>query len=205
LKSFHACNYNADVSQRNVNFLAKRFRLDNRRMLKLLSLLFVFSLAGLGACSPALNWREVGIKDTDLVAMLPCKPDVGERLVPLGGKEVALHMTGCDADGATFAVAHARLAQGPAAPAVLAQWRAATLANMGASSSREEASRLPLLAGVAGATTLWSARGQRRDGTAVVMQGVWFARGADVFHAVVYADDIPATLTEAFFPGLRLR
>ena len=170
----------------------------------------------LGACNPALNWRETRIKDTALVAMLPCKPDEGARVVPLGGRGVNLHMTGCDAGGATFAVAHANLDGPGAAPAVLAQWRAATLANMGAESSRD----VPLggrgggpagsaasagSSAASNALVLVAAQGRRKDGSAVAMQGAWFAKDAQVFHAVVYAERIAPEVTEAFFSGLRFQ
>ena len=91
----------------------------------------------LAACNPALNWRETRIKGSGLLTMLPCKPDEGARVVPLGGRDVSLHMVGCDAAGATFAVAYANLDNATAPDAVLAQWRAATLAHMGAVASRE--------------------------------------------------------------------
>ena len=182
----------------------------------------------LAACNPAMNWRETRFKDTALVAMLPCKPDQGARVVPLGGRNVSLHMTGCDAGGATFAVAYANLDGPGTAPAVLAQWRTATLANMGAVSSRE----VPLggtpnatsggtpnatSGGTPSATSggtgsaastgllLVTAQGQRKDGSAVAMQGAWFAKDAQVFHAVVYAERISPEVTEAFFSGLRFQ
>ena len=174
----------------------------------------------LAACNPAMNWRETRIKDTALVAMLPCKPDAGERVVPLGGRNVSLHMTGCDAGGATFAVAHATLDQASAAAAVLAQWRTATLANMGAVSSRDvplggtfssTSSGTSSGGGVgapsAGLTALMlvTAQGRRKDGSAVAMQGAWFAKDAQVFHAVVYAERISPDVTEAFFSGLKFQ
>ena len=182
----------------------------------------------LAACNPAMNWRETRIKDTALVAMLPCQPDAGERVVPLGGRNVSLHMTGCDAGGATFAVAHATLDQASAAAAVLAQWRTATLANMGAVSSRDvplggtfsstssgtssstssgTSSGSGVGAPSAGLTALMlvTAQGRRKDGSAVAMQGAWFAKDAQVFHAVVYAERISPDVTEAFFSGLKFQ
>ena len=182
----------------------------------------------LAACNPAMNWRETRIKDTALVAMLPCQPDAGERVVPLGGRNVSLHMTGCDAGGATFAVAHATLDQASPASAVLAQWRTATLANMGAVSSRDvplggtfsstssgtssstssgTSSGSGVGAPSAGLTALMlvTAQGRRKDGSAVAMQGAWFAKDAQVFHAVVYAERISPDVTEAFFSGLKFQ
>ena len=64
----------------------------------------------LAACSPALNWRSVALDGAALTATLPCKPDQATRTVELAGAPVELSMVGCDADGATFAVSHAALA-----------------------------------------------------------------------------------------------
>lgn len=149
---------------------------------------------------------------TELVGMLPCKPDSGARAVPLGGREVELHMTGCDAGGATYAIASADLKGTDAVPAVLNQWRAATLANMGATRVVESplvvsaASRLPSM-------TMVVADGNKRDGSAVRLQGIWFAKGTQVFHAAVYAQpqggDVAkakgAELNEPFFSGLKFQ
>lgn len=166
--------------------------------------LLLFITLVLAACSPALNWREVRIKGANLAAMLPCKPDEGSRVVPLGGKDIEMYMSGCDAADATFAVAHVKLAQAANVSEVVSQWRTATLGNMGATSSTFVRLRDPLGdSSVSGA--MLTAQGQRKDGTAVQMQGVWFARGTQIFHAVVYAQSISPEITEIFFPGLRLQ
>lgn len=164
----------------------------------------LFLTLGLGACSPALNWREVRIKGTDLIAMLPCKPDEGARVVPLAGKDIEIHMTGCEAAGVTFAIADIKLAQSAAVPDVLAQWRTATLANMGARSSKD-VSRKEVTGESSTSRAMVLAQGQRQDGTAVMMQGVWFARGSQAFHAVVYGERIAPDITETFFPGLKFQ
>ncbi len=139
------------------------------------------------ACNPTYNWREVRVNDTELVGMLPCKPDTGSRVVSLGGKDVDLHMTGCDVGSATYAIASADVKEPGAVSAVLNQWRTATLANMVAARVVESpmvgsaATRLP-------AVTMVEAEGKRRDGSAVRLQGIWFAKGTQVFHAAVYAE-----------------
>ena len=173
----------------------------------------------LSACSPTMNWREIRIKDTALVAMLPCKPDTGARTVPLGGRDVSLNMTGCDAGGATFAVAHATVDSASAAPVVLAQWRKAALANIAAVSSRDVPVNAAVLSpagnqpgnspsAAATAPMRITAQGQGKDGKPVVMHGVWFAKDAQVFHAMVFAERMSPALTEAtelFFSGLKLQ
>ena len=115
-----------------------------------------------------------------------------------------MHMTGCEAAGATFAIADIKLAQAAATPDVLAQWRAAALANMEARSS-QDVPRKEVPGESSNSRTMVLAQGQRKDGTAVMMQGVWFARGSQVFHAVVYAQRIAPDVTETFFPGLKFQ
>jgi hypothetical protein len=174
--------------------------------------LCVVATFALMACSPTYNWRDIRVENTDLVGMLPCKPDAGSRVVSLGGRDVEMHMSGCDAGGATYAIARADLKEAAAVPAVLAQWRAATLANMAAGPVTESAMRVNAVSRLP-PTTMVSAEGKRPDGRAVKLQGIWFAKGAQVFHAVVYIDPKGdsfgkaqgADLTEPFFSGLKFQ
>ncbi len=57
------------------------------------------------ACTPAFNWRDVVFEGLPVAALLPCKPDRGERTVPLAGAPRQMVMAGCEAGGATFTVA----------------------------------------------------------------------------------------------------
>lgn len=164
---------------------------------------------GLVACSPAYNWRETPLDGTELVAMLPCKPDKGSRVVPLGGREVEMHMTGCETEGNTFAIARVNLKDPTEVPAVLAQWRAATLTNMGASAAAMGAVtsvETPLTTAASAhmpPLTLVSAMGKRPDGSPVKLQGVWFARGTQVIHAAIYFNAKNQDASEPFFSGLK--
>lgn len=165
-------------------------------------------VAWLAACSPTFNWREVPVAGTGLVALLPCKPDRGARVVPLGGQPVALQMMGCDTGGATFAVAHAEIADPAQAAEVLAQWKSATLANMHAAGS-QDAPFMPRGGAVLPQSVRMVASGQRADGSAVTAHAVWFGRpqgsGAQLFHAVVYADKLSPELADTFFSGLQFQ
>lgn len=158
------------------------------------------------ACQPALNWRDARFQGAGLVALLPCKPDRGTRTVPLGGRDTALEMQGCDADGATFAIAHARAADPAQAGSALAHWRAATLNHLQAQAARES-SFAPAGALALPQTVRVTATGRRPDGRPVQMQAVWFAHaepdGVHLFHAAVYAERLPAQTADAFFGGLR--
>ena len=165
--------------------------------LELLRVLLLSATLLVSACSPSLNWRETRIADTDLTAMMPCKPSQHQRTVPLAGLTVTLHMNACDADGATFAISHAVIPDSGAAPQVLAQWRKVTLSNINATAQTESA--------VAAASPRISAQGKRGDGSAVTLQGTWFAHGSHIFHAVVYAPAITSDMSETFFSGLKFQ
>ena len=158
----------------------------------------------LSGCNPTFNWRELRLQDSALVALLPCKPDRGARRLTLGAQEIELQMMGCEAGGALFAVSHAELRSPDDVLPVLAKWKAAMLLNMHA----ETSSKTPFT--LKGATLLpqserMVATGRRADGSVVTAWGVWFASGAHVFHAAVYADKPLPEASETFFSGLKLQ
>jgi hypothetical protein len=78
------------------------------RKLAINLVLITTALTTLG-CTPALNWRDVAFDVMPVTALLPCKPDRGERSVPLAGANRQMVMAGCEAGGATFTVAVIRL------------------------------------------------------------------------------------------------
>ncbi len=161
-------------------------------------------MALLAACNPTLNWREVRAEPTTLAVLLPCKPDRGSRSVPFAGRDTVLSMLGCDAGGATFAVAFAEIPEPAAAPEILAQWRAATLANMRGRASAEQTLQVKAAAGVVSAQRVL-ADGLRANGKAVQSQAVYFARGRHVFQVVIYADTLGPDAAETFFSGLKFQ
>lgn len=154
----------------------------------------------LAACNPALNWREVRAEPTELTVLLPCKPDRGARVVPLAGRDTSLSMLGCEAGGATFAVAFADTTDPGQAAVALTQWRAATLANMRAGVPAEQP--FTVAGGVLGVRV--AASGQRADGKPVQSQAVYFSQGPHVYQAVIYADRLTVDAADTFFGGLRL-
>ncbi len=161
------------------------------------------SLWLLGACSPTFNWRDARPADTALAALLPCKPDQATRSVPLGGQATELAMLGCDAGGATFAIAVATVTDPGQMAAVMAGWQAATLANMkGAGTAPAVPVKIPGAAQQP-APVLVALTGQRADGRAVQSRAAYFAHGRQVFQAVIYADTIAPELSETFFSSLR--
>jgi len=156
----------------------------------------------LAACSPSLNWREVR-PGGELKALLPCKPDQGSRRQSLAGREIEVKMLGCEAAGALYAVSVAELGDASHALAVQVQWQANLLGNMRATTSASSAWSLK------GANALMEpvrlqARGQRPDGKPVVAEAVWFAYGARLYHAVIYAERMAGEMSEPFFSSLEL-
>lgn len=155
------------------------------------------------ACTPTLNWREAAVESTGLRVMLPCKPDAAERPLEFApGRRIFVHAFGCGAGGASFAVLYADVGQPGELAAALAQWKQASLAASKARIEKEEPYQPAGALGLPGSVMTRSA-GQHADGRAVQSQAAYFARGTQVFQAVVYADRLTPDMTEPFFSGLR--
>ncbi len=151
------------------------------------------------ACTPTLNWREVPIGP--LAALLPCKPDHGTRTVRLMDQDWVLHMTGCEAGGALYAISYLQLSDAATSSAVTQAWRQAALTRMQAAPQTQNQ-----LVSISGATTApVQARGRQADGSAVQAQLHWFLVGTQLFHAAVYAPRLTEEMTEPFFSDLPVR
>ncbi len=172
-----------------------------------------FLPALLTACSPALDWRELQpAPPSALHALMPCKPDNAVRTVPLGAAgNVEMHLSGCDAAGATFVLGWATV---PAANlgAALGAWQDATLARAGIAAGPDGPVGRAFVP--PGAVALPQAMrieavGKAPDGSALPLQAAWFATvsGAapQVFFAAVYGQPRSGGAPATFFGGLRLR
>jgi hypothetical protein len=161
----------------------------------------VLALATLAACNPTFNWRDVRPDGTALSLLMPCKPDKAQKTVPLGGQPTELMLLSCDAGGVTFAVAVADVKDAAKTAATLAQWQSATLANIKATPLTPGAALK--LTGLPSGAVLVKATGQRANGQAVSSRAAYFAQGAQVFQAVMYADKIAPDVADTFFSGLK--
>ena len=155
------------------------------------------------ACSPTLNWRDVRPDNTGLRLLLPCKPDKAQRSVPLGGQPTVLAMLGCDAGGATFALAVATVPVASQLAAVQAGWQAATLANMKAIGPGQTTTLKVPGASLQPPAVLVQASGQRADGQPVYSQAAYFAQGRQLFQAVIYTGKLQPEVAETFFSSLK--
>jgi hypothetical protein len=83
------------------------------------SIVITVAAGALLACTPTFNWRDVSFEQAPATALLPCKPDRGSRPVELAGHKLTMHMAGCEAGGAMFAIALVELADAQHSAAVL--------------------------------------------------------------------------------------
>lgn len=172
----------------------------------------IVAVAGAGlmaACSPLFNWREIPV-DAQLKALLPCKPDRAERELPMDpeGAQATIGMAGCEAGGATFAVAHWPGVPAQEAPARLQMWQAATRLQW-AQASIESAPATMAHAAVVPPAQHWqlSRAGQATPAHA---QMRWFTRadgkgGVTVYQATVLGQPSAADAASTFFDGLQPR
>ena len=160
----------------------------------------VLALAGLVACNPTFNWRDVRPDGTRVAVLMPCKPDKAQRTVPMAGQPTALNLLSCDAGGVTFAVSVADVKDAAKTAAVLVQWQSATLTNIKAPPALGIAIKLP---GLTSGGVMVKATGQRANGQAVSSHAAYFAQGSQVFQAVIYADKIAPSVAETFFSGIK--
>ncbi|WP_432728134.1 hypothetical protein [Variovorax sp. W6] len=159
----------------------------------------------LAACSPAFNWREVPIAGAGLVAMLPCKADRATRALPLGTESVQVDMTGCEAGGATFAIAHASASSPEQAEAWLRAWHTATRGQLGEAQVTESSASVPRATAVPAPQRLET----QQQGATTPLQVLWFAQSQKdgsvaLYQATVLGQPSSAEAPKTFFEGLRL-
>lgn len=163
----------------------------------------------LAACSPTFNWREVTIAESGLTAMLPCKADRANRALPLGADSVQVDMTGCEAGGATFAIAHAS-ANGPVqAEAWLNAWRSATRGQLGEAQVMETAASVQRATATPPPLRLDAQPAPSSPQGAAPVQVLWFAQSQKdgsvaLYQATVLGKPSATDASQTFFEGLRL-
>lgn len=158
----------------------------------------------LGACSPTYNWRELRPEGTPLQALMPCKPEVAQRTVPLGEPSTELHMHSCEAGGYTFALSWADVGDPVRTPEALNQLRRAALAAIRVEPDKANDPSLKWEARIPGADRAMGlqASGMQHQQRIVRMRAVLFARGSQVFQAAVYGPPGSDETSTVFFEGL---
>ena len=142
----------------------------------------------LGACSPALNWRETRPKDIDILLTFPCKPQQIVQTVQLAGSMVKMSMTGCATDNMTFALAHADMKDPTKVGAALAALHQAAVRNVAGNVTQSQPTDVAhATRGLADALDLRIA-GKSPTGQPLRERVVLFAQGSQVFQATTFAN-----------------
>ena len=161
-------------------------------------------LAGLTACAPAHDWRELRPEGSTVQFMLPCRPSVLERKVRLAGREVKLNLHACSAGGQTWALAEADMQDATLVTAALQELRNTAQGNLGAASGTVVAWAAPGATPNPAAVRL-ALQGRLPDGKAAQEHVAVFAHGTRVFQATALGEHLPEEALDTFFSALRLR
>jgi hypothetical protein len=179
------------------------------RSMKKLWQIAVFSAlaAGWAGCTPALNWREVRFEDGIVTALMPCKPDTGQRDVALKSGErnvvASLQMRGCEASDFQFTLGQMTLPADMTPVEAMAAWRLASIAPLNISPAEAPAQTWVLRgADAMPAPVKTSVMTQSHR-----VQWVWFVRDGKVYQAAVYGNAKASKLdavAEEYFAGVKL-
>lgn len=153
--------------------------------------------AALTGCSPALDWRDVRVDSAGLQLQFPCKPARQQRTLPLAGSPVVLTLLVCSADGQTFGLAHADVADPARVETALRELGAAAARNIGGTASR----RVPfVLSGTTPNPASQRVRlaGRLPEGQAAQMELALFAIGTQVFQASALGEKLRDDAVEIF-------
>ena len=101
-------------------------------------------MAGLAACSPEHDWREIRSEDAGFLVMLPGKPARMTRPIQLEGLRVEMAMVGAQAREVAYTVGAVTLPNGDEATRALAlaAMRTAMVSNIGGAIRSERAVKL---------------------------------------------------------------
>jgi hypothetical protein len=158
--------------------------------------------AGLVACSPTLDWREVRAPGAAVVVLMPCKPVAQQRRLGLAGTEVVLNLQACTAGGLTWGLVSADVTDPSRVAVALDELLAASARNVSAPVAGSEAFA------PAGSTPNGRSRRARLAGTLpnggpAQLESAVFTHGTWVFQATVLGEKADAEAAGIFFDSLR--
>lgn len=162
--------------------------------------LLAMELAG---CSPALDWREVRVPGSQVLALMPCRPAEQQRQIPLAGAPTTVTLQACSAGGLTWALVSADVADPARTGSALDELRTSSARNLLTAASAGIAFAPP------GSTPNSGSRrarlvGTTPDGSAAQMELVVFSHGTRVFQGTVLGEKVETESADAFFAGLRI-
>ena len=159
-------------------------------------------LAGLGACSPTLDWRETAAEGSGVVAMFPCRPDRHARTVEIAGSKLKMEMLVCPAGGATYALVFADVPDPAQVATTLSELRAANLRNVQAGPPQVSPAQVGGMTPNAEAVRV-AATGRLPDGVSVQTHAIYFAKGLRVYQGSVIGAKTAPEANEIFLSGFK--
>lgn len=173
---------------------------DNRRMVRFT---FIAGVSlGLAACSPSLDWREFVPEGSGISVTFPCRPDRQARAVMLAGDRVSMEMLSCSADGATFALAFADVADPAKVGGALDSLEHAAVANVEGTAPRAVTFALRGMT-PNDHTIRLDVDGHFPDGTVVHEHAAFFSHGLRLYQASVIGAKPAPEAVETFLAGLK--
>lgn len=160
------------------------------------------ALIACAGCAPELNWREWRSDESGLTQAFPCKPVRQQRPVRLAGRDLVLVLNVCDADGVTWALAHAQAPDPASVEPLLDALSAAAHTNLAAQRGSAQSASVP------GATPHAAAgryhfQGRSPQGDALQSGVMVFARGLTVVQLTALGRQLPAAAVDTFFSSVR--
>jgi hypothetical protein len=157
----------------------------------------------LGACSPALDWRQVEPPGLGVSLSFPCRPASHEREVLLARQRLRMQLYACKTAGMTFAVASADVGDVRMVGVALRDLSESAARNLAAAANAGRPVQVP------GMTPNEDARrfvleGRLPSGEATIEHLAVFARGARVYQATVIGAGPSTEAVGAFFDAIRL-
>lgn len=157
----------------------------------------LFLMLGLSACSPGLDWREVRPEGADVLALFPCKPTFSAHPATRA-EPVSMGLAQCEADGQSFALSWAEVADPAQIAQVLKQMRESLAAKLPAPPGA------PQPVQVSGMTPNPEAQQQAFKGKQQQASLAVFTRGRRVYQALMLGKQGNAAAWDAFIGSLRL-
>jgi hypothetical protein len=160
--------------------------------------------SGLGACSPALDWREARPEGSQAQLMFPCRPASHARRVALAGATVEMTMVACTAGDTVFALTFADLGDPTrVGPALDELGRALQTALRPAQGAASQVMNVPGMTPHPQAAQ-WRLAGRLPDGRAVQERAALFSHGTRVYQATMLGPQLDAEAQDTFFGALRV-
>ena len=156
----------------------------------------------LGACAPALDWREIKLGAADAMALFPCKPASHARELVLAGQRVTLTLYACQADEVTWGLAWADVVEPSQVAPALRALLDSTRLNLG-QASLESRPFSPRGQTPNPASGRWSVQGRYPDGKAVTGQVAVFSRATVVFQATALGARPASDAADTYFDALK--